>query len=108
MKGTYTLEDFCKSQIKEIVIAIIEYINNHEDAGYNGISLNPIDVGPSQVMDILKELGYEDDGADFNGWEGDAWWRFIKPNARSIVLSYCGYEFSMSISLEEPDDEEDE
>ncbi|MCM1324319.1 MAG: hypothetical protein NC218_09160 [Acetobacter sp.] len=107
MKGTYTLDDLCKSQVKEIIVAVIEYINNHEDAGYDGVSLNPVDVSPSQVIDILREMGYTDDNADFNGWEGDAWWTFSKPDARSIILSYCGYEFSMSISLQEPDEEDE-
>lgn len=109
MKGIYTLEDSCKSQVKGVIVAIIEYVNNHKEIGYDGISLNPIDVSPSQVINILEELGYTDGGAEFDGWEGDVVWRFIKPNARSIVLSYCGYEFSMSICLEDlEDDEEDE
>ena len=107
MKGMYNLDGVEKSAVKDILVAIIEYINNHEDAGYDGISLNPLDVSPSQVMDILKELGYEESYNDFNGWEGDAWWHFDKEGSRSIIVSYCGYEFSMSISLEEPDEEDE-
>lgn len=107
MKGNYGLNEIDKSAIKDIIAAILEYMNNHEDAGYDGISLNPIDVSPSQVMDIIKELGYEESYNDFNGWEGDAWWHFYKEGARSIIVSYCGYEFSMSISLEEPDEEDE-
>ena len=107
MKGTYTLDGLVKSEVKDILVAVIEYINNHEDAGYDGVSLNPLDVSPSQVIDILREMGYEDYETGFEGWEGDAWWHFCKEGARSIVLSYCGYEFSMSISLEEPDEEDE-
>ncbi len=107
MKGTYTLDDFIKSQVKDILVAVIEYMSNHEDVGYDGISLNPLDIGPSQVIDILREMGYEESYNDFKGWEGDAWWHFNKKGAYPIVLSYCGYEFSMNISLEEPDEEDE-
>lgn len=107
MKGHYSLDESSKSQVKDIVIAIIEYINNHEDAGYNSISLNPLDVSPSQIINILKELGYVNCETNFNGWEGDASWHFYKSDAKPIILFYCGYEFNMSISLEKINEEDE-
>jgi hypothetical protein len=72
MRGSYRLEESDKEDAKNIIAAILEYMNNHDDVGYYGISLNLIDTNPAQIIDIFKELGY-DYGNDFNGWEGDSW-----------------------------------
>ena len=91
--------------MKEIIQAIVEYVikYNHTDE----ISLESIHISPCQVMDILEELGYEkEDDWDFNGWEGDSWWYFNKDDKR-LCLFYSGYSFSMTLSLEEPDEKDE-
>lgn len=102
----YSLGEVEKIEMKEIIEAIVEYTINHKH--YDGISLDSIHISPAQVMDILEEeLGYEkDDDWDSNGWEGDSWWYFSKDGNR-LCLFYSGYSFTMTLSLEEPDEEDE-
>ena len=68
----------------------------------DNIELSAINLGPSQFMYLLENLGYERDGDwDSNGWEQDTSFYYKKEGHPSLVLYYCGYDGEIQLSLEE-------
>lgn len=106
MRGIWNLKEEEKKDIKNIIIAVIEYLINHKDT--DSLILSCIDISPSQILDILKELGYKVYENNFKGnLKGDSWWRLYKENDEHfLLLFYCGYTFNMGLALEEKEENE--
>ena len=99
MRRGYCLQD----NDKEILTPIMEGIIYRLEMGdLDDIELSIINLGPSQFMQLLENLGYErDDDWDSNGWEQDTWYYFDKPAAKSLCLFYCGFTGKILLSLKD-------
>ena len=49
-------------------------------------------INPSQALDIMKQLGYNNRKTETNGWEQDTWYYFENTN---ITLFSCGQTFAL-------------
>ena len=106
MRRGYCLQD----NDKEILTPIMEGIIYRLEMGdLDDIELSIINLGPSQFMQLLENLGYErDDDWDSNGWEQDTWYNFFKDGHPSLTLFYCGYDGEIRLSLKEEEEEDNE
>ena len=60
---------------------------------------------PSDISDLLEELGWESDEYDSNGWEQDTWIPFSHETYNfCLVLAYSGYYWTMELYRSDIDD----
>lgn len=71
------------AQIFEI---LIPKLTKDDQLNISGFALTPC-----QVVEIFKELGYENEEFDTNGWEQDTWYYLFKEDCPTIVFNYGGY-----------------
>lgn len=69
------------------------------------IDLTPLHLTNSEVVNTLKELGYEEGDWDTNGWEQDTWIPFHKIGHPNLVFTYGGYYGDQCLQREDIDDE---
>jgi len=69
------------------------------------IDLTPLHLTNREVVDTLKELGYEEGEWDTNGWEQDTWIPFYKTGHPNLVFSYGGYYGGQQLYREDIDEE---
>lgn len=77
---------------KDLVIEIQPYIGYDEDY-----------LNPSKILDILEELGWEenpDKEWECNGWENDVNYYYVKNNHK-IIFHYEWYSFKMDFMNDE-------
>ena len=99
MRRGYDLDNRDIEKLTPIMEGIIYRL---EMGDLDDIELSIINLGPSQFMQLLKNLGYErDDDWDSNGWEQDTWYNFFKDGYPSLTLFYCGYDGEIRLSLRE-------
>ena len=99
MRREYCLQD----NDKEILTPIMEGIICRLEMGdLDDIELSIINLGPSQFMQLLENLGYERD----DDWDQDTWYNFFKDGHPSLTLFYCGYDGEIRLSLKEEEDNE--
>lgn len=79
------------AQIFEILIS---KLTKDDQLNISGFALTPC-----QVVEIFKELGYEDEEFDTNGWEQDTWYYLFKEDCPTIVFNYGGYYGDKWLSL---------
>lgn len=107
MRGSYHITEEDKKTLTFIIEALINHLKVHSGDDIEEVSLNCLNVGPCQVIEVLEDLGYERISFDSNGWEGDSWWSFSKEGEVPVGIFYSGYSFEMSMSLNKDDMEED-
>ena len=99
MRRGYSLDNRDIEKLTPIMEGIIYRL---EMGDLDDIELSIINLGPSQFMQLLENLGYErDDDCDSNGWEQDTWYNFFKDGHPSLILFYCGYDGEITLSLKE-------
>ena len=99
MRRGYGLDNRDIEKLTPIMEGIIYRL---EMGDLDDIELSIINLGPSQFMQLLENLGYErDDDWDSNGWEQDIWYNFFKDGHPSLILFYCGYDGENRLSLRE-------
>lgn len=60
---------------------------------------------PSDISDMLKELGWEPDEYSSNGWEQDTWIPFAHDDYNfELTLAYSGYYWTMKLYRSDIDD----
>lgn len=74
-------------------------IKNLEVGHTEKIDLTQKDLCPENVIDVLRNMGYEDEDYDTNGWEQDTWISFFKEGEKPLMLFYCGRTFEMNLSI---------
>lgn len=96
-KNRWNLDDDKKEQVKAIIIAHINKIAKHElktdnDSRWDvSLDLSELPgVGPYHIENILKELGYENNDYDTNGWQMDYWFHFIHQDKKFPPLCLQG------------------
>ena len=88
-----------------IQLAIEGAIKTIEKHRGEEIDLTPLHLTNSEVVDTLKELGYEEGEWDINGWEQDTWIPFYKTGHPSLSFSYGGYYGSQCLYRNDIDEE---
>jgi hypothetical protein len=59
------------------------------------------------VDEILKELGWDRDTMEQNGWEGECWCNYSHSNYKfTLVLNYEAWTFNMELYRGDIDDED--
>ena len=66
------------------------------------IDLKEFEYCPSDILDILQELGWEYELLDENGWEQDTEYLLTHDMYRKqLVLSYSGFYWTMHLQAKE-------
>lgn len=68
------LENMTEEEVKDLA----ENSTDAEIADKFKLELSDTELNPSRVSDLLKEIGYEDEETDDNGWQWDFWWTYRK------------------------------
>ncbi|MBQ8243177.1 MAG: hypothetical protein IJZ40_06880 [Bacteroidaceae bacterium] len=77
--------------LKQIIVQLSQDKSHQED-------LTNYDVCPSNIVDVLRKMGWEDDEQEENGWQQDTWIYFSHPDYEfGLTLYYEGYTFEMKI-----------
>ena len=97
MRRGYHLDNRDIEKLTPIMEGIIYRL---EMGDLDDIELSIINLGPSQFMQLLKNLGYEHDDWDSNEWE-QVWYNFFKEGHPNLILFYCGYDGEIKLSLRE-------
>lgn len=71
--------------------------------GVSEVSLTDLGLSPCEVDKILQEkLGYERGEWDTNGWQGDNWINYSRPDRMPLTLYFCAWDFDIKfINLED-------
>ena len=101
MRGSYKLKDWEVEKWKREFLRFIKRLETFKNENEN-IDLTSFDLCPSNVIDILELLGWEQSDFDSNGWEQDTWYDFTHPDYDfEVGFFYCGYTFRMYLSRKE-------
>lgn len=101
MRGNYSLKDWEAEKWKREFLRFIKRLETFKSENEN-IDLTAFDLCPSNVIDILELLGWEQSDFDSNGWEQDTWYDFAHPDYDfEVGFFYCGFTFQMYLSRKE-------
>lgn len=99
MRGSCKLKDWEAEKWKREFLCFIKRLEIFKN---ENIDLTSFDLCPSNVIDILELLGWEQGDFDSNGWEQDTWYDFAHPDYDfEVSFFYCGYTFQMYLSRKE-------
>lgn len=102
MRRGYSLDNKDIKMLAPIMEGIVYRL---EMGDLDDIELSIINLGPSQFIQILQNIGYElDDNWDTNGWEQDTWYHFFKEGHPNLTLFYCGYYGEIKLYLTEEEE----
>ena len=63
------------------------------------------DVCPANLINALRDMGWDDDESQDSGWQNDCWIYFSNYNYDFVlVLYYCGHTFELKLYREDRDD----
>ena len=106
MRGKWNMREWEIDLWKGVIQKHIERLKNSitEDE----IDLTEENINPYQVSTIMKELGWESDEVETNGWEQERWEYFSHPDypGQTICVFSCGLTFELSISLSTENEDE--
>lgn len=64
-----------------------------------------VEATPAEVRNLLRELGWESDEYESNGWEQDTWIAFAREGYDfCLCLEYSGYYWTMELFRSDIDD----
>ena len=99
------LKDYL-NKLENLTVEQVETMSNEE----LGLDLSDKGINPSQLVDLLEELGYEETTRDDNGWELDFWiymhrkdHKTFDSTCEKLVVSGCGMTFELKVYIEEID-----
>lgn len=92
MSNPYVLDDLRKEKIGKIVELLINSKEIHE-VNLSGTGINFYTLG-----EILKDLGYKQDGYETNGWQLDLDITYVKDGCESLVVHGTAYVFEIKLS----------
>ena len=102
MRGRWNMMDWELQKWKqELSAAIVRLSQNklyQEDFTH-------LDVCPANLIDALRDIGWEDDELENNGWQNDCWTYFSHDDYDFVlVLYYCGHTFELKLYRADSDD----
>lgn len=57
-----------------------------------------LDVCPANLIDALRDMGWNDDESEDNGWQNDCWIYFSHHDYDFVlVLYYCAHTFELKL-----------
>ena len=100
------IEKARRSLTKNILeLTISELLKNDDKIIENDdkiIDLKEFDYCPSDILDILQELGWEYELLDENGWEQDTEYLLThNMYKKQLILSYSGFYWTMYLQAKE-------
>ncbi len=104
MRGKWNMRDWEIDLWKGVIQKHIDRLKNSitEDE----IDLTEENINPYQVGIIMKELGWESDEVEMNGWEQERWEYFSHPDCNyRICLFSCGQTFELSLFYSEEEED---
>lgn len=113
----WDLTDEIREKIKPLLMEYFDKVENltteqvcqmsNEELG---IDLSDKGINPSQLVDLLKEFGYEETGFDRNGWQFDFWIYMSRVDDKTfdstcerLVVTGCGMTFELRIYIDDMD-----
>ena len=103
MRGKYTLTNREKNRYTGLLTKILEELNKDQRLT---VSLSEEDIAPCHVDNLMKELGWERDDFESNGWQCDCWYYYSRPEVDyTIVMYYEGFTFNLEMHRGDIDDE---
>lgn len=113
----WNLTDEIRENIKPLLIEYFDKVENvtaeqveHMSNKKLGIDLSDKGINPSQLVDLLKEFGYEETDRADNGWQLDFWiymkrtdGKFFDSGCERLVIKGCGMTFELKIYIEDID-----
>ena len=95
MRGKWNMMDWEITKWKQELSAVITRLS-HEKS--NEEDFTNFDVCPANLIDALRDMGWNDDESEDNGWQGDSWIYFYHYNYDFIlVLYYCANTFELKL-----------
>ena len=72
------------------------------------IDFSDTGINPTQLCDLMEELGYKETKTEDNGWELDFWihlkrkeGKHFESGCENLVISGCGMTFELKIGIDE-------
>ena len=108
----WILTEETRTKFKPILQQYLEKVENLTDEQVEsmsneelGIDLSCTDINPSQLVDLLEELGYKETNTDDNAWD---FWIYMKRKdgkvfdsaCEDLVIAGCGMTFELKIWIE--------
>lgn len=97
MRGRWNMMDWELEKWKQeltAAIARLSYNKQHQE------DFTHLDVCPANLIDALRDMGWEDDG-----WQNDCWTYFSHYDYDFVlVLYYCGHTFELKLYRADNDD----
>lgn len=111
------LTDEIRENIKPLLIEYFDKVENVNSEQVEkmtnkdlGIELSDKGINPTQLVDLLKEFGYEMTNRDDNGWELDFWiymkrkdGKYFDSGCERLVINGCGMTFELKIYIADMD-----
>ena len=95
MRGKWNMMDWEMEKWKQELSAAITRLS--QDELYEKDFTN-LDVCPANLIDALRDMGWNDDESQDNGWQGDSWIYFYHYNYDfTLVLYYCAHTFELKL-----------
>lgn len=95
----YKLTDELRNKFKPIVENFIEEVEKHPEEEKE-INFTDTGINPSQLEELLEELGYEVSFSDDNGWQLDFWIHLEKENYNELIISGTGMTFELKLEYQ--------
>lgn len=94
------------NKVESVTAEQVETMTNEE----LGIELTDKGINPTQLVDLLGELGYEETDRDDNGWQMDFWiylkrtdGKHFESGCEKLVVGGCGMTFELKIYIDDMD-----
>lgn len=91
------------NKVENVTIEQMEKMSNEE----LGLDFSDKGINPSQLVDLLKDFGYEDENYDDNGWELDFWitmkrrkGEFFESGCETLIIAGCGMTFELKLYID--------
>ena len=84
--------------IVQAFINKLENTNIENSADILEQDFSDTELNPSQLVELLENLGYKEESRGDNGWELDFWINMYKSNFKSIQVTGCGMTFELQLS----------
>ena len=88
MRGRWNMMDWELQKWKQELSAAIARLSREKSYEEN---FTHLDVCPANLIDALRDMGWEDDELEDNGWQNDCDYDFV------LVLYYCGHTFELKL-----------
>lgn len=101
MRGKWNMMDWEMAKWKQELSVAIDRLSRDKSHEENFINF---DVCPANLIDALRDMGWDDDELEDNGYQHDCWIYFSHQDYDFIlILYYCGHTFELKLYREDID-----